>query len=115
MIARPPLLRSVLALAGAGTLALSASGCTDGARSDEPGARGPTQPRYGGDFHLMMEAPGVLDPSFVDDVYEACMVNQIYDGLLEYDVNLNPVPSIAREWACPATGRSTSSRCVTTS
>ncbi|HMB71562.1 MAG TPA: ABC transporter substrate-binding protein [bacterium] len=104
MIAVSRLLRSAHLLSAAGAFALAASGCTDGAHSDEPGAREPVEPRYGGDFHLMMEAPGVLDPSLVDDVYEACMVNQIYDGLLEYDVNLNPVPSVAREWSVSRDG-----------
>jgi peptide/nickel transport system substrate-binding protein/oligopeptide transport system substrate-binding protein len=94
----------MLVLAGTGLLCLSVAACTDGARSDEPGPRVSAQPRFGGELQLMMEAPGTLDPSFVDDVYEACMVNQIYDGLLEYDVNLNPVPAVAREWSVSRDG-----------
>jgi peptide/nickel transport system substrate-binding protein/oligopeptide transport system substrate-binding protein len=104
MVRGPHRLRRALALAGAGALGLSAAGCGGGAASDEPDPRAPVQPRYGGEFHVMMEAPGTLDPSFVDDVYEACMVNQLYDGLLEYDVNLNPVPAIAREWSVSRDG-----------
>lgn len=96
--------RGSLSLVGAGALCLAAGGCTDGARSHEAGTRTPEQPRYGGELHLMMEAPGTLDCGFVDDVYEACMVNQIYDGLLEYDVNLNPVPCIASEWSISRDG-----------
>jgi ABC-type transport system substrate-binding protein len=61
-------------------------------------------PRRGGSFHLMIEPPGTLDPSLVDDVYEACLINQLFDGLLEFDVHLNPVPAIAREWSVSRDG-----------
>ena len=84
--------------------AASTGGCTrraDSAVDDEPA---PPTPRNGGSFHLMVESPGTVDPSLVDDVYEACIANQIYDGLLELDVHLNPVPAIAREWSVSRDG-----------
>jgi peptide/nickel transport system substrate-binding protein/oligopeptide transport system substrate-binding protein len=87
-------------------IALFAHGCTENARSTEPGEDPATAgPQFGGEFHIMLEAPGTLDPGFVDDVYEACVVNQLYDGLLEADINLNPVPAIAREWLVSRNGR----------
>jgi ABC-type transport system substrate-binding protein len=64
-----------------------------------------TDPAMGGAFHLMCEAPGTLDPSRIDDVYESCIINQLYDGLLEFDSHLNPVPAIAREWSVSRDGR----------
>jgi peptide/nickel transport system substrate-binding protein/oligopeptide transport system substrate-binding protein len=86
--------------------ALVACGCTENARSTETGEGGDAaQPQFGGEFHIMLEAPGTLEPGFVDDVYEACVVNQLYDGLLEADVNLNPVPAIAREWLVSRDGK----------
>lgn len=83
-------------------LALSGSGCTR--RADSYSGDTLPVPRDGGSFHLMVEAPGTFDPSLVDDVYEACIANQIYDGLLEFDVHLNPVPAIAREWSVSRDG-----------
>ena len=32
------------------------------------------------------------------------LINQIFDGLLELDSNLNPVPAIAREWSVSRDG-----------
>lgn len=92
-------LRVGLLLAWAGLLLLQGSGCTNRASSSEDGDRHlAPEPRTGGSLHIMLQAPGTLDPAFVDDVYETCINNQLYDGLLEFDPNLNPVPAIAREW-----------------
>jgi len=84
---------------------LQGAGCTERVGSSERADLPAAEPRPGGSFHLMLEAPGTLDPGFVDDVYEACVANQIYDGLLEFDANLNPVPAIAREWNISRDGR----------
>ena len=59
--------------------------CTQRADSTVVATQEQTAISPGGTFHLMCEAPGTLDPSLVDDVYEACLVNQIYDGLLEFE------------------------------
>jgi peptide/nickel transport system substrate-binding protein/oligopeptide transport system substrate-binding protein len=80
------------------------AGCLPRADSSVPDDPAPPVPRDGGSFHVMVEAPGTFDPSLVDDVYEACIANQIYDGLLEFDVHLNPVPAIAREWSVSRDG-----------
>lgn len=79
--------------------------CTPRADSTVVPAQEQTAIAPGGTFHLMCEAPGTLDPSLVDDVYEACLVNQIYDGLLEFDTHLNPTPAVAREWSVSRDGR----------
>ncbi len=92
------------ALAGLGALLLASSGCTRRADSAPEPRDADPGPRKGGELHLMLESPGTLDPSLVDDVYEACVINQLYDGLLEFDVNLNPVPAIAREWSVSRDG-----------
>jgi oligopeptide transport system substrate-binding protein len=95
-----------LLLACVGLLLLQGPGCTRRASSSED--HDPllaSKPRCGGALHIMLQAPGTLDPAFVDDVYETCINNQLYDGLLEFDPNLNPVPAIAREWQVSRDGR----------
>ena len=93
------------ALASALGLVLLAAGCTE--MTDTPESKRPPAPasRSGGTFSMMLEAPGTLEPGLVDDVYESCIMNQIFDGLLDFDTNLNPVPAIAREWAVSRDGR----------
>ena len=56
------------------------------------------KPAYGGTFRLAQFTPETLDPIFIDDVYESSIANQIFDGLLKFDVNLRPIPAIAKEW-----------------
>jgi ABC-type transport system substrate-binding protein len=90
-------------LAGA-ILCVCAGGCTDGARTTE--AKTIPEPVRGGEFHLMLESPGTLDPARADDVYETCITNQIFDGLLEFDADLHPVPCIAKEWTVSRDGKS---------
>ena len=55
-------------------------------------------PRRGGTFRMAQDSPGSLDPASVDDVYEATIVNQVFDGLLAFDNHLNTVPCIASSW-----------------
>ena len=55
-------------------------------------------PARGGTFRVAQLTPETLDPMFIDDVYESFVVNQIFEGLLTFDVNLMPVPAIARDW-----------------
>jgi peptide/nickel transport system substrate-binding protein/oligopeptide transport system substrate-binding protein len=83
---------------------LAAAGCTHRADSAQERDGTEAQPVPGGSLHMMFEAPGTLDPSLADDVYEACIINQLYDGLLEFDMNLNPVPAVAREWSVSRDG-----------
>lgn len=80
------------------------AGCTGDVDSTPLDGPAGAKPTYGGTFQLMIEPPGTFDPSLVDDVYESCIINQIYDGLLEFDVHLNPVPAIAREWTVSRDG-----------
>jgi peptide/nickel transport system substrate-binding protein/oligopeptide transport system substrate-binding protein len=55
-------------------------------------------PVRGGTLHIAQIAPLSIDPAFVDDSYEAALVNQIHDGLLRHDGNLNLLPSLATSW-----------------
>lgn len=81
------------------------SGCADGPNSSQAETRTTVVPERGGELHIMLESPGTLDPPRVDDVYESCIANQVYDGLLEFDDSLHPVPCIAKEWTVSRDGR----------
>lgn len=39
-----------------------------------------------------------LDPTFMQDIYSHTIIPQIFDGLVQYDNNLNIIPSIAESW-----------------
>lgn len=97
---RDPQLVAVLLAA----LMAAGNGCMRQADSTVLDDHASATPRRGGSFHLMIEPPGTLDPALIDDVYEACLINQLFDGLLEFDVHLNPVPAIAREWSVSRDG-----------
>ncbi len=78
-------------------LALSAlPGCYG--RHDNPPPEAREIPRNGGSFRMAQSSPGHLDPACLDDVYEATLVNQLFDGLLSFDANLNVVPCLAESW-----------------
>lgn len=78
-------------------------GCT-GPDAGPPPQVAPT-PVRGGTLHIAQIAPLSLDPGLVDDSYEAELVNQIHDGLLRHDSNLNLVPSLATSWQISRDGR----------
>lgn len=86
---------------GLGCAALVA-GC--GAQPGPPRPTVSVQPRTGGTFRMAQDSPGGLDPATVDDVYEATVVNQVFDGLLSFDAHLNTVPCIASSWVISADG-----------
>ncbi len=54
--------------------------------------------KYGGTLRLMQDVPYSLDPLFMRNVYESTILNQIFNGLLDLDDNLNIVPDIAKYW-----------------
>ena len=73
--------------------------------SDSAPNKGPVElPRSGGTFTMAQDAPDRLDPACVDDVYEATIVNQLFDGLLSFDTHLNTVPCIAASWVISPDG-----------
>ncbi len=77
-------------------LALLLAGCGKGELP--PPNHQVESPRRGGTFRMAQDSPGSLDPASVDDVYEATIVNQVFDGLLSFDNHLNTVPCIASSW-----------------
>ncbi|RKZ12098.1 hypothetical protein DRQ32_04440 [bacterium] len=72
---------------------------------DGPTPSKASAPVRGGTLHIAQTAPNSLDPGQVDDSYEAALVNQIHDGLLRRDSNLNLLPSLATSWQISRDGR----------
>lgn len=42
--------------------------------------------------------PGKLDPAFSTDIYGVMIIQQIFDGLVQFDKDLNIIPAIAKSW-----------------
>jgi len=84
------------------TLALAACGKSG---TEAPGEHPPIgAPQRGGSFIMAQDSPGVLDPARLDDSYEAAIVNQLFDGLLAFDENLNTTPCLAESWTISEDG-----------
>jgi peptide/nickel transport system substrate-binding protein len=59
----------------------------------EPGTR------FGGTYRrTLVNTPRTLDPAFITDVFSRAVVTQLFDGLVQFDTHLNPVPAIAEFW-----------------
>lgn len=57
------------------------------------------QPRFGGKYNLPLSSePQSLDPAFITDIYAVTVANNLFDGLVEFDDDLNIVPAIAELW-----------------
>jgi ABC-type transport system substrate-binding protein len=57
------------------------------------------KPREGGIYHAALPwSPRNLDPPFTTDVYSVAIIQQIFDGLVQFDQNLNTVPALATSW-----------------
>src|SRR6266446_1458815 len=62
--------------------------------------------QFGGVFRRMLGAnPVTLDPALVTDSYGVTVVNQIFDGLVQFDASLNPIPALAEFWEGSRDGR----------
>jgi len=54
---------------------------------------------HGGEYRIPLASePPSLDPAFITDIYAVNVAMNLFDGLLEYDKDLNFVPAIARVW-----------------
>ena len=78
-------------------MAISVSQCADKESSKEADQSN-SVPRRGGTFNFSLEQRVILDPHSVEDIYSASVTNQIFEGLVEFDVNSRPMPGIAESW-----------------
>jgi peptide/nickel transport system substrate-binding protein/oligopeptide transport system substrate-binding protein len=49
--------------------------------------------------------PVTLDPALVTDSYGVTVINQIFDGLVQFDANLKLIPALAEFWEASRDGR----------
>jgi peptide/nickel transport system substrate-binding protein/oligopeptide transport system substrate-binding protein len=53
----------------------------------------------------LLNNPPMLDPSFVTEIYGRAVVSQMFDGLVQFDAQLKPIPAIAEFWEASRDGR----------
>ena len=57
------------------------------------------EPRRGGIYRAALPwSPRTLDPAYSTDIYSITLIQQIFDGLVQFDQNLNVVPALATSW-----------------
>ncbi len=62
-------------------------------------------PMVGGVYRRALESnPKTLDPALSTDIYAVTVIQQVFDGLVQFDKNLNVVPAIAKSWKISADG-----------
>jgi peptide/nickel transport system substrate-binding protein/oligopeptide transport system substrate-binding protein len=61
--------------------------------------------RFGGVYRRpLAQDPSSLDPARATDIYAYMIVNQVFDGLVQFDNHLNPIPAIAGFWEASLDG-----------
>jgi oligopeptide transport system substrate-binding protein len=91
--------RMVLTFLCNGLIALGV-GCKDRGQADKGQDKGTTlSKKFGGPYRkFLLQEPLTLDPAFLTDVYATSLAQQLFDGLVQFDADLNVVPSIAKFW-----------------
>jgi oligopeptide transport system substrate-binding protein len=87
-------------------LAVLAVGCTDKKRPDnsESDTIKATN-KYGGVYRRpLWDEPPTLDPPLITSTYAASVVQQLFDGLVQFDADLNVIPAIAKSWSAAYDG-----------
>ena len=61
--------------------------------------KGKEEPVQGGTYRRPLEfMPRTLDPVLAADIYSVSVIHQLFDGLVQFDQNLNVIPAIAKSW-----------------
>src|SRR3989304_255915 len=56
-------------------------------------------PSQGGVYRRPLEfMPGTLDPCLTTDIYSVAITQQLFEGLVQFDQNLNVIPALAKSW-----------------
>lgn len=90
---------------GAATAALAALALA-ACRERPPLTAASPSPRVGGTFRFAMTRPPGLDPALSEDAYQWQLMEEVFDGLVGLDPDLNVVPSLARTWTVSPDGLS---------
>ena len=57
------------------------------------------EPVWGGTYRRPLESnPKTLDPALSTDIYAVTVIQQVFDGLVQFDKDLNVIPAIAKSW-----------------
>jgi len=63
------------------------------------------KPVFGGTYRRPLElSPKTLDPALSIDTYADTVTQQVFDGLVQFDKDLNVIPAIAKSWIISADG-----------
>jgi oligopeptide transport system substrate-binding protein len=62
-------------------------------------------PMRGGIYRRPLEFnPKTLDPLLATDIYSVTVIQQLFDGLVQFDKDLNIIPAIAKSWKVSSDG-----------
>jgi oligopeptide transport system substrate-binding protein len=62
--------------------------------------------KFGGEYRRVLgNNPATLDPALLTDIYGRAVVSQLFDGLVQFDANLKPIPALAEFWEASRDGR----------
>jgi peptide/nickel transport system substrate-binding protein/oligopeptide transport system substrate-binding protein len=81
-----------------GAVALWTVGCREGARTDEAEQIITAEKRGGVYRKSLRNEPRVLDPALARSTYATAVIHQLFDGLVQFDADLNIIPSLAKSW-----------------
>ena len=57
------------------------------------------KPVWGGTYRRPLEfSPKILDPALSIDAYAVTIIQQLFDGLVQFDKDMNVIPAIAKSW-----------------
>lgn len=61
--------------------------------------------KYGGIYRQELGSdPPTLDPAYLTETYGRAVASQIFDGLVQFDAHLQPIPAIAEFWEASRNG-----------
>jgi len=64
-----------------------------------------TEAQFGGVYRRVLDnEPATLDPAVLTDIYGRAVVHQLFDGLVQFDATLRPLPALAEFWEASPDG-----------
>jgi peptide/nickel transport system substrate-binding protein/oligopeptide transport system substrate-binding protein len=72
----------------------------------QPLDRATPVPQFGGIYRRMLaHNPTTLDPAVATDIYSGAVIRQLFDGLVQFNAHLKPIPALAEYWEASRDGR----------
>ncbi|HEY7492172.1 MAG TPA: ABC transporter substrate-binding protein, partial [Candidatus Tectomicrobia bacterium] len=87
-------------------LAILAVSCADDPRPDaSQSEKTASVNKYGGVYRKpLWDEPLTLDPALITSTYDTFVAQQVFDGLVQFDADLNVIPSVASSWSASYDG-----------